>query len=236
MIAAFIRKACKDGKVSLACGLSVGVQSLKALEQLHKVGFVHRSLNPSTFAIGRVINGDPKDLRNVYILDFGFAHQYRDPDGTHKPPRPKPSKYVGRARYAPRNAYLNRELSRMDDLEMWLYVIVELIKGAVPWVQQRNPKDIFDYQKSVRTGLGLREFLGGLPVEFIDIMKEVDKLSYADDPNYNEIYGLMGNAIMMSGEKEFPYDWEEAEIEAEKAGEGPAAPLKKEEPPPAAAK
>lgn len=33
----FIRKACKDGKVSLACGLSVGVQSLKALEQLHKV-------------------------------------------------------------------------------------------------------------------------------------------------------------------------------------------------------
>lgn len=41
----------------------------------------------------------------------------------------------------------------------------------------------------------------GLPVEFIDIMKEVDKLSYADDPNYNEIYGLMGNAIMMSGEK-----------------------------------
>lgn len=36
--------------------------------------------------------------------------------------------------------------------------------------------------------------------------------------------------------QEFPYDWEEVEIEAEKAGEGPAAPLKKEEPPPAAAK
>ncbi|VDL78990.1 unnamed protein product [Nippostrongylus brasiliensis] len=105
---------------------------------LRNVGFVHRSVNPSTFAIGRVIKGDPSDLRNIYILDFGFAHQY-----------------------APRNAYLNRELSRMDDLEMWLYVIVELVKGAVPWVHQRNPKDIFDYQKAVRTGLGLREFLGG---------------------------------------------------------------------------
>ncbi|KAK6028847.1 hypothetical protein OSTOST_05063 [Ostertagia ostertagi] len=133
----FIRKACKDGKLSLACGLSAGMQCLKALEELHKVGFVHRSVNPSTFAIGRVINGDPKDLRNVYILDFGLAHQYREADGTHKPPRQKPSKYIGKARYAPRNAYLNRELSRMDDLEMWLYVIVELVKGAVPWVHQR---------------------------------------------------------------------------------------------------
>ncbi|VDO59253.1 unnamed protein product [Haemonchus placei] len=226
----FIRKACKDGKLSLACGLSAGMQCLKALEELHKVGFVHRSVNPSTFAIGRVINGDPKDLRNVYILDFGLAHQYRDPDGTHKPPRLKPSKYIGKARYAPRNAYLNRELSRMDDLEMWLYVTVELVKGAVPWVHQRNPKHIFDYQKSVRTGLGLREFLGGLPVEFVDIMKEVDKLSYADEPNYNEIYNLISNAIQMSGEKEFPYDWEEGEIEAEKAGEGPTAPLKRDEP------
>uniref|UniRef100_W6NV61 Tau-tubulin kinase 2 n=1 Tax=Haemonchus contortus TaxID=6289 RepID=W6NV61_HAECO len=94
----------------------------------------------------------------------------------------------------------------------------------------QNPKHIFDYQKSVRTGLGLREFLGGLPVEFVDIMKEVDKLSYADEPNYNEIYNLIGNAIQMSGEKEFPYDWEEGEIEAEKAGEGPTAPLKRDEP------
>ncbi|RCN50532.1 hypothetical protein ANCCAN_03386 [Ancylostoma caninum] len=165
------------------------------------VGFVHRSLNPSTFAIGRVINGDPRDLRNVYILDFGFAHQYRNPDGTHKAPRPNPSKYIGSARYAPRNAYLNRELSRVDDLEMWLYVVVELVKGALPWVAQRNAKDIFDYQKSVRTGLGLREFLGGLPVEFVDMMKEVDKLAYADDPNYNEIYSLITNAIQMSGQK-----------------------------------
>ncbi|CAJ0592641.1 unnamed protein product [Cylicocyclus nassatus] len=226
----FIRKACKDGKVSLASGLSVGIQSLKAIEELHKVGFVHRSLNPSTFAIGRVIDGDPKDLRNVYILDFGFAHEYRHHDGRHKPPRSNPSKYIGSARYAPRNAYLNRELSRMDDLEMWLYVVVELVKGALPWVAQRKAKDIFDYQKSVRTGLGLREFLGGLPVEFVDIMKEVDKLSYSDEPRYNEIYGLMKNAIQMSGQQEFPYDWEEGEIEAEKAGEGPGAPLKKEEP------
>ncbi|RCN50533.1 hypothetical protein ANCCAN_03387 [Ancylostoma caninum] len=33
----FIRKACKDGKLSLCCGLSAGMQCLKALEELHKV-------------------------------------------------------------------------------------------------------------------------------------------------------------------------------------------------------
>ncbi|KAJ1368000.1 hypothetical protein KIN20_029044 [Parelaphostrongylus tenuis] len=59
-------------------------------------------------------------------------------------------------------------------------------------------------------------------------MKEVDKLAYADDPGYEKIYSLIENAKKMSGQQEFPYDWEEGEIEAEKAGEGPGAPLKKD--------
>ncbi|CAD6194806.1 unnamed protein product [Caenorhabditis auriculariae] len=222
-----LRKAQPNGKLSLACGLSVAQQCLKGIEELHKIGFIHRNVAPSTFAIGKY-EGEHSaaELRNIYVLDIGFAHQYVKPDGTLKQPSPKPWKYVGPIRHMSRNAYMGNELARSDDIEMWYYMTVELIKGGLPWAHLRDAKLVFEYQKACRNGLALRELLGGLPAEFVDIMKEIDKLSYKDAPNYTEIYGLLTNAILFSGKSEFPYDWEAQEVEEFK--NPPAAEEKKE--------
>lgn len=48
------------------------------------------------------------------------------------PPRPKAG-WRGTTRYGSLNAHHRRDLSRRDDLESWLYVIIELTKGALPW-------------------------------------------------------------------------------------------------------
>lgn len=207
-----LRKRQPGGKLSVACGLSVSQQCLKGLEELHRLGFIHRNVAPSVFAIGRFTGDNSSEMRNIYILDFGFAHQYMSKDGTLKPPSPNPWKYVGSLRHMPRAAYSRVEFSRMEDLEMWFYLSVELVKGCLPWAHLKKPKDVHDYQKACRNGLAMREMLGGLPPEFVDIMQMVDKLSFTDTPNYNEIYGLLTNAILFSGKNEFPYDWEESEI------------------------
>ena len=47
-------------------------------------------------------------------------------------------------------------------------------------------------------GRGRRE-AAGLPKEFLDMMKIVDRLGYYDDPPYGELYGLMSNAIFLFG-------------------------------------
>ncbi|CCD62121.1 Protein kinase domain-containing protein [Caenorhabditis elegans] len=207
-----LRKNQPTGKLTVACGLSVAQQCLKGLEELHRMGFIHRNVAPSVFAIGRYTGDNQSDLRNIYILDFGFAHQYMIKDGTLKPPSAHPWKYVGSLRHMPRAAYSKVEFSRMEDLEMWFYMSVELVKGCLPWAHLKKPKEVHDYQKLCRNGLQMREMLGGLPPEFVDIMQIVDKLSFTDTPNYTEIYGLLTNAILFSGKNEFPYDWEEAEI------------------------
>uniref|UniRef100_A0A1I7UGC5 Protein kinase domain-containing protein n=1 Tax=Caenorhabditis tropicalis TaxID=1561998 RepID=A0A1I7UGC5_9PELO len=207
-----LRKRQPGGKLSVACGLSVSQQCLKGLEELHRLGFIHRNVAPSVFAIGRFTGDNQSEMRNIYILDFGFAHQYMNKDGTLKPPSPHPWKYVGSLRHMPRAAFTRVEFSRMEDLEMWFYLSVELVKGCLPWAHLKKPKEVHDYQKLCRNGLHMREMLGGLPPEFVDIMQMVDKLSFTDTPNYNEIYGLLTNAILFSGKNEFPYDWEESEV------------------------
>ncbi|CAB3408933.1 unnamed protein product [Caenorhabditis bovis] len=217
-----LRKRQPGGKLSLACGLSVGQQCLKGIEELHKLGFIHRHVAPSTFAIGHYNGSNSEELRNIYLLDFGFAHQYMKPDGTLKPPNPKPWKYVGSLRHMPRSAFKWVEFSRMEDLEMWFYMTVELVKGCLPWVHLRDAKEVFEYQKLCRNGLPMRELLGGLPAEFVDIMRNIDKLSFKDEPNYTEIYGLLTNAILFSGKSEFPYDWEAQEIDEFKNPPKPA--------------
>ncbi|CAP31711.2 Protein CBG12789 [Caenorhabditis briggsae] len=233
-----LRKRQPGGKLSVACGLSVSQQCLKGLEELHRLGFIHRNVAPSVFAIGRFTGDNNSDLRNVgtkkfsnlkfilfqiYILDFGFAHQFTNKDGTLKPPSSKPWKYVGSLRHMPRAAFSRVEFSRMEDLEMWFYLSVELVKGCLPWAHLKKPKDVHDYQKLCRNGLHMREMLGGLPPEFVNIMHMVDNISFTDTPNYNEIYGLLTNAILSSGRNEFPYDWEETEINEFKNPPKPSA-------------
>lgn len=39
----------------------------------------------------------------------------------------------GTTRYGSLNAHQRQDLARRDDLESWLYMIVELTKGSLPW-------------------------------------------------------------------------------------------------------
>ncbi|CAJ0929227.1 unnamed protein product, partial [Mesorhabditis belari] len=201
-----IRKESKDQRFSLGCALSVGIQCLKGLETLHEKGFIHRNVQPSNFCVGRA---ELKEHRLIYCLDFGFAHQYKTKEGKVKPKREKPYTYRGSLRHASRNCYKGEELARVDDLEMWLYMVVEFSKGSLPWMNEKNPKEVYEWQEVARKDFGIRQLFGGLPVEFVEVMSHIDGLKFVDTPDYNKIYGLLQNALCVNGLDEFPYDWEE---------------------------
>lgn len=48
------------------------MQCLEGIEDLHNVGFIHRDVKPSNFAMGRKL----AVMRTVFMLDFGLARQY----------------------------------------------------------------------------------------------------------------------------------------------------------------
>ncbi|KAI6241067.1 hypothetical protein M3Y99_00378300 [Aphelenchoides fujianensis] len=98
-----------------------------------------------------------------------------------------------------------RELCRKDDVETWVYMIVELATGNLPWKNVQDMNQVGEYKKRCRQEPFIKELFGGCPREFVEIMQYTDALKYYDAPNYQQIYGLMRRAFTSMGVQEFPF-------------------------------
>ncbi|KHJ83400.1 hypothetical protein OESDEN_16903, partial [Oesophagostomum dentatum] len=117
--------------------------------------------------------------------------------------------FRGTVRYAPISCHLQRELCRKDDCETWVYMLVELTYGRLPWREVQDMNQVGEYKKRVRQPMFINElFPPPCPREYINILQYVDSLKYYDAPDYQQIYGLMRRALQSSHVQEYPYDWE----------------------------
>ncbi|CAD5214611.1 unnamed protein product [Bursaphelenchus xylophilus] len=198
-----LRMTMPDNKFTMGCALGVGKQCVDAVRELHISGFLHRDIKPSNYA-----TGPEKNSRNIFLFDFGLARRFLEEDGTVRKPRPY-SGFRGTCRYAPLSCHVSREESRKCDLESWLYQQVELTKGALPWRSFDNKELVGIYKERSRFDVGLKEFLGGCPREYIEMLRYIDRLRYFDEPNYKYIIKLLDHALKTLRLNEFPYDWEE---------------------------
>lgn len=110
-----------------------GIQALNALECFHNLGFVHRDQKAGNWMLGI---GDEWD--EVHLIDFGFAHRLRSPNGTRTPPS---TGFQGTYRYASLNQHRRREMTRRYDLWGLFYVLMELGLGRLPWHDVPAPKE-----------------------------------------------------------------------------------------------
>ncbi len=107
-----------------------------ALEELHSLAFVHR-VKPSNFVLHSesaegIKRGQSRPSR-VCLTDFSLCRQCKSSSsGELKPPRPN-TQFRGTARYASLAAHREEELYPREDLESWLYVVVEFMTGHMPW-------------------------------------------------------------------------------------------------------
>uniref|UniRef100_A0A7I4YFU7 Protein kinase domain-containing protein n=1 Tax=Haemonchus contortus TaxID=6289 RepID=A0A7I4YFU7_HAECO len=205
LVGATLMELRKSNKVkynafTMGCALSVGIQTLEAIQELHNIGYLHRDLKPANFAI--CLN----DARKIYLLDFGMCRRYIVNDHTIRRPRWS-SGFRGTQRYAPISCHISREMARKDDLESWLYQQIELTSGELPWKMLEDTVAICSAKEKGRTS-GLVQLFAGCPKEYIHIMLYIDTLRYYDKPNYAIIRGLLRDALTSNELKEFPYDWE----------------------------
>jgi casein kinase 1 len=119
---------CSSKSLSLATTLTIGIQIITRLEQIHRKGFVHRDIKANNFMIG---GGEEKQI--VYIIDFGLAKRYRDlKTGQHIAAKGGKS-LVGTARYASIASHEGNEQCRRDDLESLGYLLLYFLIGKLPW-------------------------------------------------------------------------------------------------------
>ncbi|CAD6184910.1 unnamed protein product [Caenorhabditis auriculariae] len=203
-----LRSELPDRKFSLNTATKLGIQSLRACEELHKVGYISRDIKPGNFAPGLKEN---KQAKIIFMYDFGLARKYIDRNNNVLPSR-KEIGWRGTTRYGSLNAHLRLDLGRRDDLESWFYMLVEMTRGTIPW-RLVTDRTAVQKAKEAARGSGRQQFLFEVPSQYDKILSLIDALSFEATPDYNALCKLIEEVReeKQLREKEC-WDWEEETV------------------------
>ncbi|CAK87070.1 unnamed protein product (macronuclear) [Paramecium tetraurelia] len=193
-------------KFSFKTSIQLGIQIVKVLERIHNKGVVHRDLKPEN-----VLFGIDDESSKIYVVDFGISKIFRDKNGNIHPFRDNTS-FIGTTRYASIAAHKGFELSRKDDIESLIYVLLYFIKGQLPW---QNMQNVSDEERTAKVGemkmsIDPRELCKDAPIEFAIILEYLKQLQYLSEPNYNLIQQQFEKAAENLGiQLDYSYDWDQ---------------------------
>ncbi|CAD5211016.1 unnamed protein product [Bursaphelenchus okinawaensis] len=198
----WLRRNTKYQRFTTSTAIRITLKCLEAIKELHKRGFIHRDVKASNFAMGAY----EEDCRTVYLLDFGFARSYlKEYDNAMKiRPARKKAPYLGTDRYCSINVHRRGEHGRVDDLWSLLFMLVEFIKGKVPW------KNVSSKKLAKAKTCHMDDLLKECPVELWKFQRHLQNLKYDSRPDYQLLENCLTDVCHRKGyELGDPYDWEE---------------------------
>lgn len=184
---------------SLGTTLRLGVFMLRAIREFHQHGFIHRDIKPGNFLLR------PSQTNPLVLIDFGLSREFIDPrTGRHYPERSRCG-FRGTSKYASIRAHDSKDLSWRDDLISWMYSMIELIEGRLPWLSGCD----FERTRRMKMTTTSRTLFGALPGEFLDMWRHVNSLGFGDRPDYDYIEDLLLRAMAKNAvTADMPFDWE----------------------------
>uniref|UniRef100_A0A1I8BXK4 Protein kinase domain-containing protein n=1 Tax=Meloidogyne hapla TaxID=6305 RepID=A0A1I8BXK4_MELHA len=204
-----LRKARKSEHFTMGTAIGTAIQTLEAIEELHKIGYLHRDIKPGNYSVG--LPDRKGNLRTIYLLDFGMCRRYVKEDNTLRRPR-SAAGFRGTPRYAALRCHM-------------IYMIVEMTTAGLPWRRLENMDELGEQKRRVHAAerVMLRDLFIGCPTEYRVILQYVIALGYYDVPQYQTVllydkkltkishfqyYDLLRQALTTKGVSEFPFDWE----------------------------
>lgn len=170
-----LQKSTEDRRFKETTTFRLARQCLKAIENVHSVGFIHRDVKPGNFAIGR----RPSDRRIVYMLDFGLARYFRGAKAAIRNKRASCG-FRGTVRYASTNAHNGGELARHDDIYSLLYMIIEFHRGRLPWQDVDSDEAVGNMKQKT----SMADLIGDMGDEMMMMFKRLNEMKYKDKPDY----------------------------------------------------
>jgi len=161
----------------------IALQCIDRIEYVHSKGIIHCDIKPENFVIGL------EDPNSIYLIDFGLGQKYISL---------KTGKHIeflftgymtGTARYASRNALRGKRLSRRDDIESFMYMILYFMAKKLPWqgLKAKNVgekyKKIYNYKKE----FNYKSFCKNYPKEITKLFEYVYSLAFTEKPLYEYI-------------------------------------------------
>ena len=164
------------------------------IEAVHKKGVVHGDLQPDHFLMGLGQDGN-----SVNLVDFGCARCDREPVTSAKEDLKVPCEDY----CASINSHNGEDLSRKDDLESLVYVLLNLYCGPLPWKGLRKHR-VVGMKKSVP-----REIISrSLPEQFADFLKYAQTRAADDTPDYSFLREMFKTLYYEQGFSLDPiFDW-----------------------------
>ena len=183
----------------------IGFQLIGVLHFIHDKNFIHRDVKPDN-----IVMGSAELNENLYLIDFGLAKKYRSSRTLKQYPMTRKKKLTGTARYASIHALEGMEQSRRDDMESVGYVLAYLLRGGLPWqglkikAKENKYKNILEKKKEISS----EELFKGFPIEFAEILDNVKKLEYLEEPEYEMLRNkLLSLCKRLNYKFDYIYDW-----------------------------
>ncbi|CAB4390146.1 unnamed protein product [Rhizophagus irregularis] len=203
----------------------IAIQMVTILEHVHKKGIVYRDVKPDNFLLERDFGisikelekwdseNSPKPLEDyrpllgrthkISLVDFGLSTFYIDKrTKRHVPRKQPPTKYkTGTARYAAIGVHHGLPHARRDDLESLGYVILEMLRGTLPWagVTARNAIEGWAKMLKMKSNIPLEDLFEGVPRGFMDYLQYARGLDFEQEPDYNYARNLLMSAACNDG-------------------------------------
>ena len=160
------------------------------VQRFHDNGYVHRDLKPQNFVIEHYDKDFPK-FPEVYLIDYGLAKGYIEPDKqTHAPFSQKRS-LKGTVRYSSIGTHLGIDQSRRDDMQSLGYIFLYMLLGKLPWqnlMKEREKKEGYHHIMLIKMMTSVETLVEDLPQPIQDAMIAylfyVDSLMFHEEPNY----------------------------------------------------
>lgn len=198
-------KKCNN-KFSLKTVLKLGENMVDIIEYIHSKGLIHRDIKPENF----VFDDGCHKFRRIYVVDFGLAKLYRNPNTFWHIPCCTGKSLTGTARYASLNCHLGLEQSRRDDLESMAYCLIYFSKGKLPWqgVPGANKQEKFAKIRKIKETMPINQICEGINPVFSKILYYIRNLNFDELPSYLYIKTALKRAFIKENLiDDGLYDW-----------------------------